>query len=125
MNELEKKKKLEFITKTSKKLGVTAYEFGNNTSISTFTARQILKGETENPSTNTIEAMEKYLDLKAGNNTTKDLQEPNTPYTVKNKTQLLRIAVEFAENYELLKDHSIVKNIIEIEVLKRLLEEKQ
>lgn len=39
------------------------------------------------------------------------------------RKDLLRIAVEFSENYEQLKDFSMVKNIITIEVLKERFKE--
>lgn len=81
MNDLDKKKNLKEIVKKSKTMNITAYEFGNNTSISTFTARQILKGDTINPSENTIKIMLDYLDVKEGKNNTED---PTIQYKIKN-----------------------------------------
>jgi len=44
---LTKKEKLEKVIEYSEKLNITAYEYGKNSSITTFTARQILKGITD------------------------------------------------------------------------------
>lgn len=122
MSDLSKENKLKYIKETSDNLEVTAYEYGKNTTISVFTARQILNGKTENPSSNTLDVMMKYLKSK---NTHNALEEPTSTYITKDKTQLLRIAVEFAENYEAIKDIAIVRNIIKIEVLKERLAEKE
>src|SRR5690606_5378134 len=61
---LTKKEKLEKVIEYSEKLNITAYEYGKNSSITTFTARQILKGITENPSENTLNIMLQYLEEK-------------------------------------------------------------
>lgn len=120
MKDLTNKKKLDYILKMSKKLGITSYDFGQNTPISDLGARNILNGNSQNPRTKNINIMYDYI-KSIEENTTGFISEPPTLYTTKNKTQLLRIAIEFVENYESIKDFPIVKNVIEIEVLQRLL----
>lgn len=51
-----------------------------------------------------------------------EVKEPTATYKKTTNEDLLKLAVEFAENYQQIKDIPIVSNIIEIEVLKRLLE---
>lgn len=48
------------------------------------------------------------------------LEEEVSKYQVTDKKKLLKIAVQFVENYQQLKDFEIVKNLIEIEVYKKL-----
>lgn len=64
MSKLTKKEKLKLVLELSEKLNLTAYEFGTNTSISIFTARQILNKETKNPSERTLDEMLNYIEEK-------------------------------------------------------------
>ena len=61
LNNLEK---LEFILKTSEELGITAYEFGKNTDISSVGTHDILTGKSKNPRTRNLNAMLAYIELK-------------------------------------------------------------
>ncbi len=87
MYNLTNKEKLDFILKKSKELQITAYEFGENTSISTVGAHNILTGESKNPRTKNLNTMLKYLETKVLSNeldnkevTKTLLQEPNNKY---------------------------------------------
>ena len=61
---LTNEEKLKFIIKTSNELGVTAYEYGQNTKISELGARNILSGESKNPRTKNLNIMLQYLESK-------------------------------------------------------------
>lgn len=61
---LSKEEKLNFIIKKSEELGVTAYEYGNNTELSDIGARNILNGESKNPRTKNLDIMLNYLENK-------------------------------------------------------------
>ncbi|MAM27458.1 MAG: hypothetical protein CMC13_00390 [Flavobacteriaceae bacterium] len=64
MSELTKKEKVNIILKEAKKHSITAYEFGQNTSISILAARKILLQETKNPSHRTLNEMLNYIENK-------------------------------------------------------------
>lgn len=59
---LTNEEKLSKIRKFSKELGITAYDFGENTSISAVGARNILEGISKNPRTKTLNIMLEYLE---------------------------------------------------------------
>lgn len=82
MYDLTNKEKLEFIIETSKKLGISSYEYGQNTSLSDLGARNILSGESKNPRTKNLNIMLEYLESKkllqpTDHNFT---EEPTSPY---------------------------------------------
>lgn len=58
---LTKEEKLDFIIETSKKMGITPYDYGQNTSISDLGARNILTGISKNPRTKNLNIMLEYL----------------------------------------------------------------
>lgn len=58
---LTKEEKLKFIIAESKNLGITSYEYGQNTEISDLGARHILTGESKNPRTKNLNIMLEYL----------------------------------------------------------------
>lgn len=67
--------KLEFIIKKSKELGITAYEYGQNTQISELGARNILNRVSEKPRTKNLNIMLEYLESKVvGTELKKDFQ---------------------------------------------------
>ena len=98
---LDKEKKLELVRKLSKENSITAYAFGKNSKISSFTARQILNGETENPSETTLNAMLEYIedtlvgkDIPGHKNYMKNhmvVNEKEEPYQTKNTEVLAAI----------------------------------
>lgn len=58
---LSKEEKLKFIVKTSKEMGVTSNEYGDNTKISTMGAHNILTGSSKNPRVKNLNIMLEYL----------------------------------------------------------------
>lgn len=66
MNTLEK---IEEIKNLCEELGVTAYEIGNNTSISTYAVTKILNGVTKNPNKKTLAVITEYLESQLNGNT--------------------------------------------------------
>lgn len=61
---LSDKEKLDFIIKTSKELGITANDFGENTKLSTMGAYNILNGISTNPRTKNLNIMLEFLESK-------------------------------------------------------------
>jgi hypothetical protein len=61
---LNNKEKLDFIVETSKKLQVTAYEFGEKTELSTVGAHNILTRASKNPRAKNLNLMIEYLQDK-------------------------------------------------------------
>lgn len=59
---LTKEQKLKFIRETSKKLGISSYDFGKNTLLSDLGARNILDGISKNPRTKNLNIMLDYLE---------------------------------------------------------------
>lgn len=138
MSNIIKKEKIENIINISEKLGITSNQFGDNTDVSNMTAYNILNRKSRNPRMHNLDAMLSYLEKKVISTNIKDsekynqkiadnsdITEPEESYETKNKEELLRIVLEFSDNFETLKNHRIIKNIIEIEVLKRLMQEKE
>lgn len=82
MYSLTKEEKLKFILETSKKLGISSYEYGQNTEISDLGARNILTGESKNPRTKNLNIMLSYLETKVLGN---KLSEPSTEFITKTK----------------------------------------
>jgi len=82
MYNLNNDEKLDFIIKTSKKLGVTSNDYGENTKLSTMGAHNILTGESKNPRTKNLNIMLEYLEkLQTGKNFNKPvLKEPEEQY---------------------------------------------
>ena len=64
MSNLTKEEKIKLICEQAEKHDITAYEFGTRTSISIFTARKILLGETKNPSGRTLNEMLNFIEEK-------------------------------------------------------------
>ncbi|WP_121665269.1 hypothetical protein [Mesonia aquimarina] len=64
MNALSKEEKMKLIIELAEKHDITAYEFGNNTEISTFAADRLLSGKTGNPSRKTVNEMLFYIENK-------------------------------------------------------------
>src|SRR5690606_30745176 len=56
--------KVKFIKETCEKLNVTAYEIGENTTISTVAAYNILSGESKNPREKTLGIILQYLESR-------------------------------------------------------------
>lgn len=106
------------IKKIRKKFGLTQSDFAKKLGINIRTVQKWEAGDTI-PESKCLLIDNKF---PLEENT---VLEPEAQYIITDKTQLLKIAVEFAENYQRLKEFTIVKNIIEIEVLKRLIEMKQ
>lgn len=84
---LTKEEKLQFIIEKSEELGITSYEYGQNTEISDLGARNILTGESKNPRTKNLNVMLEYLQTKiVGSNLHNKhenlpfLKEPNSKY---------------------------------------------
>lgn len=123
MKKLTLEKKIDYVINKSEELGITSNQFAENIEISNMTAYNILKRRSLNPRSKNVDSMYNYIQKLLNPNDI--IQEPEAQYIITDKTQLLKIAVEFAENYQRLKEFTIVKNIIEIEVLKRLIEMKQ
>ena len=61
---LTKEQKLKFIIEKSEELGISSYEYGQNTEISDLGARNILTGESKNPRTKNLNIMLRYLENK-------------------------------------------------------------
>lgn len=61
---LTNEEKLSMIRKFSKELGITAYDFGENTSITAVGARNILEGISKKPRTKNLNIMLQYLEEK-------------------------------------------------------------
>ena len=59
---LSKEEKLKFIIEKSKELGISSYEFGQNTPLSDLGARNILEGKSKNPRTKNLNTMLDYLE---------------------------------------------------------------
>jgi phage repressor protein C with HTH and peptisase S24 domain len=59
---LSKEEKLKFIVEKSSELGISSYEYGQNTSISDLGARNILEGKSKNPRTKNLNIMLDYLE---------------------------------------------------------------
>lgn len=78
MSYLTAKEKLQMIVKMSDKFDIKPYEFGNNTSISTFAARNVLNGTTKKPSIRTIDAMYNYVKAKSLGSEAGDTEEEYT-----------------------------------------------
>lgn len=53
--------KIKEIKNLCEELGVTAYEIGNNTTVSTFAVTKILNGTTKNPNKSTLQVIRNYL----------------------------------------------------------------
>lgn len=64
MSFLNKEQKLHFIIKKSKELGISSYEYGQNTSLSDLGTRNILTSVTKNPRTKNLNIMLEYLENK-------------------------------------------------------------
>lgn len=79
---LTNEEKLEHILKTSKDLGVSPNDFGDNTEISTMGAYNILNGISKNPRTKNLNIMMKYLEkLQLGKNKNENkVEEPPGSY---------------------------------------------
>ena len=60
-----KKSRLERIINSIQTEGITAYEYGQNTSLTEFGVLKILKGEIKNPHESTIKVLAQYLKDKA------------------------------------------------------------
>jgi hypothetical protein len=123
MNVLNDEEKLDFIIQKSKELGLTSNDYNKNTSLSAMGAHNILTGATK-PRTKSLNIMFEYL-MAVINSHKNHLMEPSAHYKTEDHNEIMRIAVEFTENYDKLKDVKMVKNIITIEVLQRLLKEKK
>lgn len=54
--------RFELIKKICSEHDITAYQIGRDTTLSTFAVSRILKGETENPSPNTLKIIIEYLE---------------------------------------------------------------
>lgn len=66
---LTKQEKLEFIIEKSKELGISSYEFGQNTELSDLGSRNILEGKSKNPRTKNLNLMLNYLEsIEIGSN---------------------------------------------------------
>ena len=59
-----KEEKIALIKKISQEHDISAYEIGQNTSISASSAHKILNGEQENPRTNTLNIILEFLEQK-------------------------------------------------------------
>lgn len=64
MKELTVEEKLNYIIKKAEELNITAYEFGNNTEISTLGASNILNGTSKNPRMKNLNIMLQYIESK-------------------------------------------------------------
>ena len=72
---LTKEQKLKFIIEKSEELGISSYEYGQNTEISDLGARNILTGESKNPRTKNLNIMLRYLENKEETQREKELYE--------------------------------------------------
>lgn len=91
MYNLSKEEKLRFIIEKSKELGISPYEYGQNTDISDLGARNILTGESKNPRTKNLNIMLKYLESKVVGTAleeTNKVRPINEPYTEYNTNSL-------------------------------------
>ena len=61
---LTNEQKIDFIIKKSKQLGITSYDYGQNTSLSDLGARNILNRISKNPRSKNLDIMIKYLEDK-------------------------------------------------------------
>jgi hypothetical protein len=61
---LSKEEKIKFIVEKSEELGITAYEYGEKTELTSTGARNILKGESPNARTKNLNIMIQYLESK-------------------------------------------------------------
>lgn len=83
MYDLTKDEKLKFIIEKSEELGITSYEYGQNTSISDLGARNILTGESKNPRTKNLNIMLEYLMKKVTGTNLALASEPGSAYSQK------------------------------------------
>jgi len=74
--------KLKFILKASKELGITAYEFGKNTGISSVGIHDILTGKSKNPRTRNLNSMLEYINTKYNTQYNKSLSNDPTPEAI-------------------------------------------
>lgn len=93
MYNLTNEEKLDFIIKKSEELGITSYEYGQETELSDLGARNILNRNSKNPRTKNLNIMLQYLESKvvgSGLNTKNKndtlIQEPNINYSPKKTT---------------------------------------
>ena len=77
---LDNSEKLQFILKTSEELGITAYEFGKNTDISSVGTHDILTGKSKNPRTRNLNAMLAYIETKYNKSLGTDIIQLEDPF---------------------------------------------
>lgn len=111
MNQLKNEDVLKIIISKSKELGITAYEFGANTSISTMTAHNILSGDSINPRRKTLNIMLQYLENKKLNSAAEDAAH----YLTLHNFTPNQIVAYIHNNKELFKNNEMYQLLIKDE----------
>lgn len=86
MYNLTDSEKLDFIIKTSKKMGIKAHDYADNSEISVMGAHNILNGISKNPRTKKLNIMLEYLTNKVLGNSiieTSELEKANDLQSLK------------------------------------------
>lgn len=112
MSDLTKEDKLDFIIKKSKELGITSYEYGQNTSLSDLGARNILTRVSTNPRTKNLNIMLDYLESKVLGN---QAAEPTTNYSALHQFTANQIVDYIFNNKEKFNNNEMYKMLLKIE----------
>jgi len=112
VSELTKEEKLDFIIKKSEELGITSYEYGQNTSLSDLGARNILTKVSNNPRTKNINIMLEYLESKVLGN---QAAEPTANYNALHQFTANQIVDYIFNNKEKFNNNEMYKMLLKIE----------
>jgi len=112
VSELTKEEKLDFIIKKSEELGITSYEYGQNTSLSDLGARNILTKVSNNPRTKNINIMLEYLESKVLGN---QAAEPTANYSALHQFTANQIVDYIFNNKEKFNNNEMYKMLLKIE----------
>lgn len=112
MNDLTDEEIIDLIISLSEEMMVSAYEFGEKTSISTMGAHNILTRESKNPRRKTLIVMLDYLEKKKLGS---QVAEPAAKYGSLDQYSANQIVDYIFNNKEKFKDNEMYKMLLKIE----------